>query len=175
MTASTRRILLEAGIIFCLGVVLGLSFNTQLVLDAFSGRLTTTSRPATVVADSVEPAPQAAAPASFPIPAILDEVRELLRVGAVVIDARADEIYAEGHLPKAISLPLGEVDDLLKAFKRNVAREATLIIYCSGFGCPDSFDLGMRLIEEGYEDVRVYEGGFPEWRDAGLPVEKGAP
>ena len=92
-----------------------------------------------------------------------------------MIDARADEIYAEGHLPKAISLPLGEVDDLLKAFKRNVAREATLIIYCSGFGCPDSFDLGMRLIEEGYEDVRVYEGGFPEWRDAGLPVEKGAP
>jgi len=51
----------------------------------------------------------------------------------------------------------------------------TLMLYCSGFGCPDSFDLGERLLAEGYLDVRVYEGGFPEWRDAGLPVEKETP
>jgi rhodanese-related sulfurtransferase len=44
------------------------------------------------------------------------------------------------------------------------------VTYCSGFGCPDSFDLGMRLIETGYRDVRVFEGGYPEWRDAGLAV-----
>jgi 3-mercaptopyruvate sulfurtransferase SseA len=28
----------------------------------------------------------------------------------------------------------------------------------------------MRLIETGYRDVRVFEGGYPEWRDAGLAV-----
>jgi rhodanese-related sulfurtransferase len=25
----------------------------------------------------------------------------------------------------------------------------------------------------GFSNVMVYEGGFPEWRDSGLPVEKG--
>ena len=50
-----------------------------------------------------------------------------------------------------------------------------MILYCSGYGCPDSFDLGQILLEEGFRDVRVYEGGMPEWRDQGLPVEKGAP
>jgi rhodanese-related sulfurtransferase len=48
-----------------------------------------------------------------------------------------------------------------------------LVIYCNGYGCPDSFDLGLRLIEAGYRDVRVFEGGLPEWRDAGLPVIEG--
>jgi 3-mercaptopyruvate sulfurtransferase SseA len=48
-----------------------------------------------------------------------------------------------------------------------------LVLYCSGYGCPDSFDLGIILLAEGYRDVRVFEGGFPEWADAGLPVERG--
>jgi rhodanese-related sulfurtransferase len=175
MNAPFRQLLIEAGIIFSLGVVLGLSFNTQLVLDAFSGRLTTPVRPTAVVAKPEPTAAQPAEPASFPVPVVLEEVRELLQRGAVAVDARAVEIYTEGHLPKAVSLPLGEVDDLLKAFQRIVAKDTILITYCSGFGCPDSFDIGMRLLEEGYVDVRVYEGGFPEWRDAGLPVAKGAP
>jgi rhodanese-related sulfurtransferase len=175
MQVLTRRIWLEAGIIFVLGVVLGLSVNIQMVMDAFSGRLTTVPRPAAVVADSAKPVNKGTAPAVFPVPVLLDEVRELLRVGAVVIDARTIDAYDEGHLPKAIALPLGEMAGLLKVFERNVAKDATLIVYCSGFGCPDSFDVGMRLLEAGYVDVRVYEGGFPEWRDAGLPVTKEAP
>jgi len=171
MTAETRRIWLEAGIIFSLGVVLGLSFNTQLVMDAFSGRLTAVARVAEPVAGTEEPA----APMAFPIPVILDEVRELLQAGAMAVDARTAELYADGHIAAAVSLPLGEVDDLLAEFKRGVPLETTLVTYCSGFGCPDSFDLGVRLLEEGYVDVRVYEGGLPEWRDAGLPTEKGTP
>ena len=70
---------------------------------------------------------------------------------------------------------MGEVADRLTEFKNQVPRETVLIAYCSGYGCPDSFDLGARLLAEGYHDVRVYEGGFPEWRDAHLPVEKGTP
>ena len=49
-----------------------------------------------------------------------------------------------------------------------------LVVYCSGYGCPDSFDLAMRLLAAGYRDVLVFEGGFPAWQDAGLPVMTGA-
>ncbi|WP_432822586.1 rhodanese-like domain-containing protein [Trichloromonas sp.] len=171
MKAETRRIWLEAGIIFSLGVVLGLSFNTQLVMDAFSGRVTTAVRSVEPVARPDGPV----APMAFPVPVILNEVRELLQSGAVAVDARALELYADSHIAAAVSLPLGEVEELLPEFKLGVPPETTLIAYCSGFGCPDSFDLGLRLLEEGYVDVRVYEGGLPEWRDAGLPIEKGAP
>lgn len=162
MSTETRRILLEAAVIFILGVVVGLSFNYRLVMNAFSGR--------TPVPPTVEsPGPGA----RFPLPAALQEVQQLIGEGAVLVDARAPELYREGRLPGARSLPLGEVESLLDSFREAVPVDAVVIAYCSGFGCPDSFDLGVRLLAEGYRDVRVFEGGFPEWRDAGLPVERG--
>jgi len=54
-----------------------------------------------------------------------------------------------------------------------VPKEQVLILYCNGFGCPDSFDLGVILLQQGYQEVRAYEGGFPEWRDQGRPISGG--
>lgn len=161
MTAETRRILLEASVIVLLGVVLGLSFNGRLLLNVFSGR---------------PPQPADAQPGTlYPVPVPLAEVRELAAEGAVLVDARAAELYAEGHLPGARSLPLAEMDEQLAAFRQTVPADAVVITYCNGYGCPDSFDQGVRLLQSGWRDVRVFEGGYPEWRDAGLPLEQGAP
>jgi rhodanese-related sulfurtransferase len=162
VTAESRSILIEAAVIVLLGVVLGLSFICRLLIIFFSGRLPQTQ---------VEAEPRAL----YPVPVDLAEVRELGAAGAVLIDARAAELYADGHLPGARSLPLGEMDDHLEAFRQAVSADAVIITYCNGYGCPDSFDQGVRLLEAGWRDVRVFEGGYPEWRDAGLPVEQGAP
>lgn len=164
MPAELRRILLEACVLVALGSLIGLSLNYQLVLDAFAGRVAPPPRPA-----AQQPV------AALPLPVVVDEVAELAAAGALLVDARAVEVYAEGHLAGAVSLPLGEIDERLPGFRQDVPPERTLVIYCSGFGCPDSFDLGLLLIAAGYRDVRVFEGGFPEWRDTGRPWERGAP
>lgn len=158
---NLQRILLETALIAVLGVTIGLSVNHLLVVDAFDGRLAASAKPS------------AETRSRLPQPVLLAEVRELAAAGALLIDARESALYAEGRLPGALSLPLGEVEALLPEFRRKVDPSRTLVLYCSGYGCPDSFDLGLRLIAEGYGDVRVFEGGFPEWRDAGLPVDKG--
>lgn len=155
------RILLEAALIAVLGVTIGLSVNHRLVVEAFDGRL------------AVPVKPSAETASRLPQPVLLAEVRELVAAGALPVDARESALYAEGRLPGAFSLPIGEVEALLPEFRRQVDPARTLVLYCSGYGCPDSFDLGLRLIAEGYGDVRVFEGGFPEWRDAGLPIDKG--
>jgi rhodanese-related sulfurtransferase len=155
------RIFLEAALIAVLGIVVGLASNQRLIRDAFAGRLT---------------APQSAAArsaATLPQPVLLAEVRELLAAGALPIDAREADLHAAGHLPGALSVPFGTAEARLDELRRQVAADRTLVLYCSGYGCPDSFDLGLLLMAAGYLDVRVFEGGFPEWRDAGLPVEAG--
>ena len=81
--------------------------------------------------------------------------------------------YRAGHLAGAVALPLGEVAARLADFKLKVPTEQVLVIYCNGFGCPDSFELGVALLAAGYPRVRIFEGGFPEWRDAGRPLEVG--
>ncbi len=165
MNSELRRILLEAAVILTLGVVIGLSLNYRLVLDAFSGRLSA-------------PAPVAVEPAEgelFPLPVDLKGVQDLVQKGALVVDSRIGELYTDGHIQGARSLPLADFAERFPQFQAEIPPETTLILYCSGYGCPDSFDLGMLLLKEGYRDVQVYEGGYPEWRDAGLPVAKGAP
>jgi rhodanese-related sulfurtransferase len=160
MFDDMKRIGLEACVLIALGALFGLTLNHQLVMDAFSGRLVPQQR---------QPA-QELVPVVLPVPVLLDEVRQLTASGALLVDARNPELYAMGHIEGAVSLPIVEIDDALAGFLDRVAKDRSIITYCSGFGCPDSFDLGIRLIEAGYRDVRVFEGGFPEWRDAGLPV-----
>ena len=166
MNAETRRILLEALIILCLGMIIGLSVNFRLVQQ--------TLREGSVPAAA--PVRSTAGPTAYPSPVGLAELRELLQQpGTVLVDARAEALYRRGHLAGARSLPLGALPERLPAFRRRVPKDALIITYCSGHGCPDSLDLATRLLTAGYRRVRVFTGGYPAWRDAGLPVKGTAP
>jgi rhodanese-related sulfurtransferase len=165
MTENLKRIFLEACVLVAFGALFGLTMNHQLVLDAFAGRLV-----AKTPAVNTEQELQEHLPAALPMPVLLNEVQQLMTEGGVIVDARSPELFAAGHIEGAVSLPLVEIDAVLADFIARIDKERAVVTYCSGFGCPDSFDLGMRLIEEGYSDVRVFEGGYPEWRDAGLAV-----
>ena len=138
-----------------LGMLVGFTANIGLLRQVVEGGATRAELPASE---------------QLPVPVMLDEVQELLADGALPVDARLPEQYAEGYLPNARNLPLSELEMFLDAFKGGVETNRVLIVYCNGYGCPDSFDLAQVLIREGYRDVRVFEGGFPEWQDAGLPV-----
>ena len=165
MTDNLKRILLEACVLIAFGALFGLTINNQLVLDAFAGRLI----PQRPVGDMQEE-PQEKVPLAYPMPILLDEVQQLMTEGGLLVDARSAELFEAAHIEGAISLPLVDLDDHMADFTRRIGKDQVIVTYCSGFGCPDSFDLGMRLIETGYSDVRVFEGGYPEWRDAGLAV-----
>ena len=172
LSPALRRIFLEALILCILSAAVGLSLNFKLIFNAFSGK--TVSAPVSANAVIAETAAEnGAAVDAFPMPVELDELDELLAAGALLVDTRNIDDYQQNHLAGAISLPLGLLDDQLADFKKQVSVDQTLVIYCSGYGCPDSFDLGVRLLNEGYTDVLVYEGGFPEWQDAGRPLEGG--
>lgn len=160
MFKDFKRIALEACVLVAFGALFGLTLNHQLLMDAFSGSLVS----AQSATEEVGPA------AALPMPALIDEVQQVMASGGLVVDARSPELYALGHIKDAVSLPMVEIDAELPEFLGTVARNRVIVTYCSGFGCPDSFDLGMTLINSGYLDVRVFEGGLPEWRDAGLPV-----
>lgn len=159
----SRRVLLEALVLVLVAAAMGLSLNYTMVMKAFTGRNVVSVPQTSTLSDEVQ----------FPVPVDYEEIDKLLAEGHLLIDARDSHLFADAHLPGAISLPLGEVARLFETFSAKYPQETPLIIYCNGFGCPDSFDLGVRLIAEGYRKVQVYEGGFPEWRDRGRSLESG--
>jgi rhodanese-related sulfurtransferase len=165
--SDLRRILLEALIIVSLGVVIGLSTHLSLLHQVLTGEPPAVTGPAET-GTAAEPAE------AYPTPVDLTSVRRLTESGqALLIDARITELFAAEHISGARSLPLEEADRLLPRLLQQVPPATTLITYCNGYGCPDSFDLAIILITAGYQDVRVFEGGLPEWQDAGLPTATG--
>jgi rhodanese-related sulfurtransferase len=101
-----------------------------------------------------------------PVPA--REVLARVRSGLVtVLDVRPAEEFAAGHLPGAINVPV----DRLEAYLSKLPKKKEVIAYCRGPYCLMSFDAVARLRKRGFKAKRLADG-FPEWRAAGLPVER---
>jgi ArsR family transcriptional regulator len=84
-----------------------------------------------------------------------------------VLDVRPAEEYAAGHLPGAINLPV----DRLESHLAKLPRRKEIVAYCRGPYCLMSFEAVAALRKRGLKARRL-ENGFPEWRAAGLPVER---
>lgn len=98
------------------------------------------------------------------------ELLERARQGIVtVLDVRPPEEYASGHVPGAVNVPLKELAKRLEELPQG----QEIVAYCRGPHCVLAFEAVARLREQGYRARRL-EDGFPEWREAGLPVEKTA-
>lgn len=101
-------------------------------------------------------------------PVARKELLQRMRDGLVtVIDTRSPEEFTAGHLPGALSLPLGE----LRRRLRELPRDQEIIAYCRGPYCVLSYEAVAELRKRGFRASRL-EDGFPEWKVAGLPVEE---
>lgn len=105
----------------------------------------------------------------------LDEVRraELAdRITAgdvVVVDVRPPAEYAAGHIAGARSIPA----DRLTRELRNLPADVEVVAYCRGPYCVLA-DEAVRLLRRRGRPARRLEDGFPEWRQANLPVQSSA-
>jgi len=104
--------------------------------------------------DSMEPIPR-------------EELLARVREGLVtVLDVRPPEEYAAGHLPGAVNIPLAELEQHLT----EIDPGQEVVAYCRGPHCVLAFDAVAQLREKGLKARRLQDG-FPEWKQAGLPVE----
>jgi rhodanese-related sulfurtransferase/DNA-binding transcriptional ArsR family regulator len=100
-----------------------------------------------------------------PVPAA--QLLERARQGLVtVLDVRPPEEYAAGHLPGAVNIPLEELERRLDELDSS----QEIVAYCRGPHCVLAFDAVARLRQRGVKARRL-DGGLPEWRMQGLPVE----
>ncbi len=83
----------------------------------------------------------------------------------VLLDVRGGAEWNAGHILGSLNLPLGDLEQRLDEIPRN----RSLIVHCQT-GARAAMAASL-LRARGFSDVRVFTGGFAEWRSAGLPVE----
>ncbi|MHB8345650.1 MAG: ArsR/SmtB family transcription factor [Acidiferrobacterales bacterium] len=100
---------------------------------------------------------------AIPRAELLDRARHGL---VTVMDVRPQEEYVAGHIPGAINLPIKDLEQRL----RDLPHDQEIVAYCRGPHCVLAYEAVERLRREGFQARRLQDG-FPEWREAGLPVE----
>jgi rhodanese-related sulfurtransferase/predicted transcriptional regulator len=101
-------------------------------------------------------------------PVSRNELLDRLRSGtATVLDVRPEDEFANGHLPDALNIPLPQLERRLA----ELPADQEIVAYCRGPWCVLSFEAVALLRDRGYRARRL-EDGFPEWKTAGLPIDR---
>ncbi len=101
----------------------------------------------------------------------VDQTELLRRVAdgeVTVLDVRPPEEYEEGHLPRAICVPMEELQERMK----DLPRDREIVAYCRGPYCVMAVEAVARLRERGFKAVRL-ELSVLDWQSHGFPVERG--
>jgi rhodanese-related sulfurtransferase len=96
----------------------------------------------------------------------LTEVRKLQGTTVRFIDARHASDYADGHLPGAINIPVDTLNANFNAALATIPTNTPLVIYCQSDACPYAGILSKRLSAAGYANLRLFPGGWDEWKSA---------
>jgi rhodanese-related sulfurtransferase len=87
------------------------------------------------------------------------------------VDARSQDDYKDGHIPGAVSLPLGQFDKQIESFLNQNSPDTRIVTYCSGRTCEDSHNLARLLSDVGFTHVSVFIDGLPGWEAQGFAIE----
>jgi molybdopterin/thiamine biosynthesis adenylyltransferase/rhodanese-related sulfurtransferase len=95
-------------------------------------------------------------------------VHEQLGNGAIVVDVRETEEFAQGHLPGARHVPRGHLESRIEGVTPN--RDAHLVLYCAS-GNRSAYAARTLSEDLGYTNVESMTGGITLWKDRGYEVE----
>lgn len=97
-------------------------------------------------------------------------VARLRRGEVVLLDVRPEDEYALGHLPGALNVPLGRLEEQLA----QLPKDREIVAYCRGPYCVLAVGAVRLLRGRGFRARRLEEG-VPDWLALGLEVATGPP
>jgi rhodanese-related sulfurtransferase len=104
------------------------------------------------------------------------EVLRLQRFGSPVVDVREPEEFADGHIPGAVNVPLGQLESgihthpevVRRALVAHELRERPLVLYCLVGGRSAKGAAALRRL--GYANPVSLAGGILAWTENGHPI-----
>lgn len=86
----------------------------------------------------------------------IEELKNKLSQGAILVDVRSNQEYREGHLQGAINIPDFEITNRVQ--KEVPKKNQLIVLYCQYGG--RSKDVSMRMKKMGYTNIYNLYGGL---------------
>jgi rhodanese-related sulfurtransferase len=98
----------------------------------------------------------------------LEATRLINSSNAVLVDVRETQEYEGGRLPKAVHIPLSQLET--RSGELAKSKDRPVVAYCM---TGNRSSLAAKILEKaGFKDIYQLRGGYRAWKDAGLPIEK---
>ena len=81
-----------------------------------------------------------------------------------------DGYFTGEMIPGSRRVPLDTIGH--EVSEGNASKDEEIIVYCGGPKCPQSLQAAQKLMNLGYTNVKAYEGGLEEWKNAGNKIER---
>jgi rhodanese-related sulfurtransferase len=95
------------------------------------------------------------------------ELERMMKTNEVtVVDVRAAEDYAQGHIPGAVNLPKDRWSTL-----EGLRKDKPNVLYCYSHVCHLAATAAVEFSRKGYP-VMELEGGWRWWKNDGFDIEK---
>lgn len=157
-------LLLRGGILAGAGILAGLAANAWSPRPAPLGR--------SVVAVAEQPGAACAEPHGSVARISVEEAKPLcVACSAVFVDTRTAQEFAAGHVTGAVHLSPGEP---MQPVLAKLRAKDTVIVYDRDRECSAADGVAAQLQAQGFRDVRVLTGAWPEWLARGGPGESGS-
>ncbi|GMV81303.1 MAG: hypothetical protein AMXMBFR7_24870 [Planctomycetota bacterium] len=99
-------------------------------------------------------------------------LREALPQGGVLLlDARSERLLAEGKVAGGFAVTPETLDEKLESLFPFLSGARLMVVVCDSGDCLSGDRLAAALDSRGFPDAQVFEGGWPAYRAAGLPIE----
>lgn len=90
----------------------------------------------------------------------------------VLIDVLDPEQYEKEHIPRAVNMPL---EDLQDQAKKELSKNQRIVVYGQNHDDTSSNDAAELLEELGFRKVSDFDGGMTAWKKAGFLTEGSEP
>ena len=97
-----------------------------------------------------------------------DILKRVIERAVTVLDVRPAEEYRAGHIPGALSVPLGQLKELLS----KLPKDQDVVAYCRGPYCVLAVEAVELLRNKGFTAIRLEEG-IQDWLAMGLSIAVG--
>jgi rhodanese-related sulfurtransferase len=87
--------------------------------------------------------------------------------GFVLLDVRGPQLFAKGHIDKAINLPHGKIVESKLA---QWPKDTLFVVYCAGPHCNGAAKAAIRLAKLN-RPVKLMAGGITGWLDEGFALK----
>lgn len=136
-----------------------------LLATAVSGWLTAVLSPSPLTAERISPSRVEMQALAQGIE-IIDPagMRAVVAQGSrLILDARPQSEYDQGHLPTAMPLPVDDFENSFPLIAPMLTPDTPLVVYCGGPLCDDALRLAGYLREAGFGDTALFLQGMEGW------------